>query len=371
MRAGAALAVTAAVLLLGCSPGSPGTDAPSAPAASRTSDPAATVRPSADEAVSRVEDLLEAYRGTYPGAIVLVRVGDEIRSVSGGRAAVGGEDQITERHRFPIGSVSKTMVAAAVLQLVADGELQLTDSVERWLPGVVPRGDRITVEHLLAHRSGLYNYTESPEFEWTPGWTPRDILRLATTEPPVHAPDTESSYSNTNYIVLGLIVERVTGQRLEAVLQQRVFTPAGMVDTSLEAARVADPPRVRGYEGRRDVTPDDLSFAWAAGGVVSSARDLDAFFQALTSGELLGAAVFHDMTRPRGELRNGGNAEYGLGLGHRNLRCVAVVGHGGALPGFLTEAWTTDDGELSVVAMVTDHGSYTVLDGLVTAAFCG
>lgn len=326
---------------------------------------------SADEAAARVEDLLEAYRGTYPGAVVLVRVGGDTRIVSDGRAVVGGEDRITDRHRFPIGSVTKTMVATVVLQLAADGELQLTDSVERWLPGVVPRGDRITVEQLLAHRSGLYNYTDSPEFEWTPGWTPRDILRLATTEPPVHPPDTESSYSNTNYIVLGLIAERVTGQPLETLLQERVFTPAGMSDTSLEPTRVADPPRAHGYEGQRDVTPDDLSPAWAAGGVVSSARDLDAFLHALTSGELLDADAFQDMTRPRGELRNQGNAEYGLGMGHRHMRCVAVVGHGGALPGYLTQAWTTDDGERSVVAMVTDLGSSTVLDGLLTAAFCG
>lgn len=362
-----------ALLLVGCSQGSPSTDVSDAPpsAASRSSDAPATGALSADDAATKVEQLLEAYRGTYPGAVVLVRVGDEVRVLSGGQAVVGEQEEITERHRFPVGSVTKTMVATAVLQLVSDGELRLTDSVERWLPGMVPRGHRISVEQLLAHRSGLYNYTDSNRLKLAPGWQPREVLRLATTKPPVHKPGTESSYSNTNYIVLGLIAERVTHQRLENVLQQRIFTPAGMRDTSLETARVTDPPRVHGYEGRRDVTPDDLSAAWAAGGVVSSARDLDAFLQALTSGKFLDAGAFQDMNRPRGELRNGGNAEYGLGLGHRNLRCAPVIGHGGALPGFLTEAWTTHDGERSVVAMVSDPGSYTVLDGLLTAAFCG
>ncbi|WP_210441300.1 serine hydrolase domain-containing protein [Nocardioides xinjiangensis] len=371
MRRLAAFTCVLALSLGGCSEGSPVTADPTPSVGPESSRTAATEGPNADETADEIEYLLEAYRGTYPGAVVLVRVGDETRVVSGGHAVVGEPGAVTARHRFPVGSVTKTMVATAVIQLVQEGKLSLSDSVRSWLPGMVPRGDRISVEQLLAHRSGLYNFTDSPRFEWTPGWDPPELLRLATTEAPVHAPGTQSSYSNTNYIVLGLIVERVTGNRLEEVLQERIFAPSDMRDTSLAKARVTDPPRAHGYEGRRDVTHDDLSFAWAAGGVVSSARDLDAFLSGLTSGELLDAEAFEDMARPRGELRNGGNVEYGLGLGRRHVRCATVIGHGGAVPGFLTEAWTSENGERAVVAMVSDAGSYTVLDGLLTTALCG
>jgi len=371
MRRLAACAFVLALAVGGCSNGSPVTADPTASVTPESSETAATEGPDAGETADKVEDLLDAYRGTYPGAVVLVRVGDETRVVSGGHAVVGEPGPVTARHRFPVASVTKTMVATAVLQLVQEGKLSLSDSVESWLPGMVPRGDRISVEQLLAHRSGLYNYTDSSSSDWTPGWDPPEILRLATSEAAVHAPDTQSSYSNTNYIVLGLVVERVTGKRLEEVLQERIFAPSGMSDTSLAKARVTDPPRVHGYAGRRDVTHDDLSSAWAAGGVVSSARDLDAFLSGLTSGKLLDTEAFEDMARPRGELRNRGNLEYGLGLGRRHVRCATVVGHGGAIPGFLTEAWSSEDGERAVVAMVSDEGSYTVLDGLLTTALCG
>ena len=302
MRRCAALATILILSLTGCSRGSErtaGSGASPVPAPSATATTATADGPSTNEAAQKVDELLDAYRGTYPGAVVLIRVDDETRVVSGGHAVRGEPGTITERHRFPISSVTKTMVAAAVLQLVEEGKLNLNDSVEDWLPGLVPRGDRITIEQLLAHRSGLYNYTDSPRlntdstrFELTPGWKPLAILRLATNEAPVHAPDTQSSYSNTNYIVLGLIVERITGKPLDKVLQQRIFAPAGMNDTSLATARVTDPPRVHGYAGQQDVTHDDLTLAWAAGGVVSSARDLDAFLRGLTSGQLLDAEAF-------------------------------------------------------------------------------
>src|SRR5829696_3112558 len=131
MRPWAALAIAAVVLLLGCSQGSPETEDPTAPVsvAPGRGDAAAAENPSADEAATTVEDLLGVFRGAYPGAVV--RVGNETRVVSGGRAVIGEQGRITERHRFPVGSVTKTMVATAVLQLVEEGDLSLTDSVER------------------------------------------------------------------------------------------------------------------------------------------------------------------------------------------------------------------------------------------------
>lgn len=373
MRRWAALAVALGVLLTSCSDDQPRpADSSAAPSKSPDAvDDATTDVSAADAAADAVEERLEIFRGIYPGAVVLLRVGDETRFVTAGHADLGKRTRITERHRFQIASVTKTMVATIVLQLVEDDELELADSVDSWLPGQVPGGDRITVEQLLSHRSGLYDFTDSPRFRWINRWGPVDIVRLATTEEPVSAPDTQSSYSNTNYVLLGLLIERITGKDLAEVMQKQIFAPVGMTDTSADTARVTDPPLVRGYDGRRDVTLDDLSSVLAAGGVVSSARDLDAFFDALTGGRLLTSATFHDMARPRGRLVNRQDSEYGLGLGRGETRCNIVVGHGGGLPGFLTEALITEDGERSVVVMVNDAGSELPLDGLVDTALCG
>ena len=372
-RTTAALMVALATLLTACSddPARPAKPGGSSATSAEAVEPATTDSSAADGAADAVEEILEAYRGIYPGALVLLRVGDETRFLAGGRSELRTGDRITERHRFQIGSVTKTLVATVALQLVEDDELQLSDSVERWLPGLVPNGHRITVEHLLSHRSGLYNFTDSPRFEWTQEWIPNDLLALATTESPVHAPGTHSSYSNTNYVLLGLMVERVTGRHLATVVQQRVFDVAEMSDSSMTPGRVTESPRVHGYDGRRDVTLDDLSSIYGAGDAVSSARDLDAFVQALTAGRLLDATTFVQMTRSRGGLANRNNTDYGLGIARRNIRCAEVVGHGGGVPGFVTEAWATEDGERSVIAMVSDEGSGTVLDPVLVAALCG
>ncbi len=119
---------------------------------------------------------------------------------------------------------------------------------------MVPGGDQITLEQLLAHRSGLFNYFESDRFRWRAHWRPVELVRLATQERPESEPDEQSSYSNTNYVLLGLVVEQVTGQPLEEVLEERVFDPARMSDTSMSPERVTDPPVVRGYQGGRVAT---------------------------------------------------------------------------------------------------------------------
>ena len=166
------------------------------------------------------------------------------------------------------------------------------------------------------------------------------MVRLATDERPLFAPGEQSSYSNSNYVLLGLIVEELTGQRLDQVLQKRVFDPAGMGDTSMSPGRVAEAPLVRGYQGRRDVTFEDMSMGWGAGAVVSSARDVDRFLHALTTGFLLNAASVEDMRTWRGDLVNLGGVAYGLGLGEADpsLRRGDGRALGRAAAGFATEA---------------------------------
>jgi len=129
--------------------------------------------------------------------------------------------------RFRIGSITKTFVSTVVLQLVAERQSSLADSVQRWLPGIVPNDSDITVRQLLNHTSGLFDFTEDPRllapYATDPGhfWPPQGLVGLATSHPPLFAPGTNWSYSNTNYIVLGLVIESVTHHPASAEVQRR------------------------------------------------------------------------------------------------------------------------------------------------------
>src|SRR5262245_50277019 len=160
-----------------------------------------------------------------PGAILLVRDGDRTVRLTSGSARLAPRVRMEPNDRFRAGSITKSFVSTVVLELVGEGKLALSDTVERRLPGLVPNGDHITVRQLLNHTSGLYNYTDDPDLlraltnlSSDRVFKPEELLAMATSHPPLFKPGARWSYSNTNYIVLGLIVEAVTGKPLEQEL---------------------------------------------------------------------------------------------------------------------------------------------------------
>jgi D-alanyl-D-alanine carboxypeptidase len=258
------------------------------------------------------------------------------------------------------------MVATVVMQLVESGRLRLSDTVDRWLPGLVPGGGRISIDQLLSHRSGLpeyYAYVDTHR-----SYEPRQLVRIAMTRGK-RSPIGSYMYANTNYIVLGLIIEKVTGQPLGRELQRRVFHPAGMGSTSF-APHLGGRPDIRGYTRTTDVTIADLSSAWAAGGVVSSARDLDAFLTALLHGELVAPRTVSDMTTPRGTASNAGDPSYGLGLASPPARCGTWLGHGGRIRGYTTDMWALEGAARSVVVMINDEAGTDAAPDIAEAALC-
>src|SRR6266566_2076133 len=152
-----------------------------------------------------------------PGAIVLVRRGDQTLRMTAGRANLETKTPMRATDRFRIGSVTKSFVATVALQLVGERKLALGDTVERWLPGLVPNGKAITVRELLNHTSGLFDLTNDEGFIarilWKPTevWTPRRLVRIATAHQPLFAPGPRWSYSNTGYLLLGLVIEAASG----------------------------------------------------------------------------------------------------------------------------------------------------------------
>jgi D-alanyl-D-alanine carboxypeptidase len=268
------------------------------------------------------------------GAIVLVRVGDQTRTFASGMADVRHRRRMRPDDRFPIESITKTMVATTVLQLVAAGKLNLDDTVEDVVPGLLPQGHRITIRNLLSHRSGLYD----PGVEDLPPlsrMTDDSFIEAAAAHPLEFPPGTSSSYSNVGYEVLARVVERLTGRPLAEAMADTVFGPAGMSDTKLLGS-----PTVQGYRDSKAVADPYLRFVSAAGGVVSTVGDIDRFYTALWHGDLLDQQFVATMTKPVSVVAN---AEYGLGVWFDGESCGTAIGHRGQGPGFSTEAWTLPD----------------------------
>ena len=251
-------------------------------------------------------------------------------------------------------------MATVALQLVAEGKLSLSDSVERWLPGLLSYGARVTVRQLLNHTSGVPDYVQAPFTELYSGnrfrsWRPRELVGLVASEPPDFPPGSEWSYSNTGYVLAGMIIERVTGRDLGRELERRIFRPLGLRETYFP---VDFPfllwPHPSGYsldfddagmpiEGRLlDFTVYNPSLAWAAGNIDSDMDDIARFYRALLGGRLLPRAQLAEM-KTLSEIVPG-VASYGLGLFVFETSCGAIWGHGGSIPGFGNEFFSSEDG---------------------------
>ncbi|MFB0629359.1 serine hydrolase domain-containing protein [Streptomyces sp. AB3(2024)] len=242
-----------------------------------------------------------------------------------------------------IGSVTKTFTVTGVLQLVDRGEVGLDEPISAYVDGV-PGGEHITVRQLAGMRSGLNDYTEDPEFldalraDPHRAFTPREVLGYAFAHPPNFAPDAKWQYSNTNTVLLGLLVEKVSGQPLAGYLREHVLDPVKLSATALPSGSEFPEPHARGYTdfspggAVTDATDWNPSWGWAAGAMTSDLEDLRAWVPALVGGKLLDPATQAQRMR----LRPTGvpDVSYGLGIAEFS----GWVGHNGELPGYETIA---------------------------------
>ncbi|WP_271216871.1 serine hydrolase domain-containing protein [Streptosporangium carneum] len=312
----------------------------------------------------------------------LARVSDGGRTWSG---AVGVRDvkrggQPSPSGHFRIGSVTKTFVATVVLQLVDEGKVRLDDPVDRHLPGLVPGGERITVRQLLNHTSHLYDYMSEPGYS-TNRWRgdarfrsfqPRELLEVAFAK---KLPDDGRwHYSNTNYVVLGLLVEKLTGRAYGEEVARRVLRPLGLRHTVVPGDRAGVPsPHAKGYEPMPDLvdaTRMNPSLDWAAGEMISTTADLERFMSALLNGRLTSAASLRAM---RTTVETGAGFGYGLGLQAYTLPCGTVWGHSGELIGYQTFAFRADSGKALTMSInpSTRNPSTQEIMGIAVKVFCG
>ncbi len=241
---------------------------------------------------------------------------------------------------FRVGSISKVFTSALTLSLVEDGLVDLDQPAADYITRIaVPEG--VSVRHLLGHRSGISNYTNEEFFEQTGAddgriWTPEEVFAVIADEPAEFEPGADFSYSNTNYILLGTLIEEVTGEAYHDALRARILEPAAMTDTYVDGvekgAEVADAYSGFFTESPALITADYTAVAtgaWSAGALVSTPADLHLFFTALFDGELISDELLEEMTAaPEG---------YGLGI-EVNPRELGdgLYGHGGSIMGFNT-----------------------------------
>ncbi|MCF3148384.1 serine hydrolase domain-containing protein [Streptomyces platensis] len=309
-----------------------------------------------------------------PGAIAEVRDESGVWRGASGVADLADGRRARAADRFRAGSVTKTFVATVVLQLVAQGEVGLDDAIGNYLPGLVPDGtddSHVTVRQLLDHTSGLPNYTDVLRKRPDPiralqysTYTPHELVGIAVKEPRPFNPGKSWAYSNTNYVVLGLLIERVTGNTLGHEITRRIVRPLQLNGTSVPTSPHLSGPHLKGYE-RLDgatATPTDLTdFSatafWGPGNMISTTSDLNRFYSALTGGKLLAPHLLREMRDMKPTDRAG--RSYGLGLEANANFCGErerpAWGHSGSVPGYNTFGFTSSDGKRQItLSMNTD-----------------
>jgi D-alanyl-D-alanine carboxypeptidase len=288
--------------------------------------------------------------------------------VASGIAELMSETPLTVEHRLRIGSVTKTMTAALLLRLQEDGLVDLDAPISDYVDTPVLNADAISVRQLLNHTSGIANYLNYPDFfaiaDGDRIWEPEELVQMAVDLGPLFDPGQGWEYSNTNYIIAGLIAEAVTGQTFGQAVRTTILEPVGLEETYFDGEETVEGELAHGY------TPDeDLTFshhptaAWAAGAMVTSVGDLATWADALFRGPLLTDASKQQLL----DAVATGNPDlpfYGLGVEMPALDVGAVIGHGGLFPGYTTAMGLRTDSDDVVVGISNTYGYYYQWDAV-------
>lgn len=302
--------------------------------------------------------------GFIPGAVLVVQIpGYEPWEGASGIADRKSGTPMTPDTRVRIASISKVFTAIVVLQLVEEGRIDIDAPMTQWLPDLVPNGQQITVRNLLNHTTGLYDYVEDRDFinrgYQNPErvWAPYEMVEYAVQYPPAFAPGTPGAwdYSSTNYVILGMIVEQVTGNTLAREMRTRIFEPLNLAHTYFAPDEAVQGPQARGYRHQVDQTDVAMSIAFGTANMVSTVGDLRKFGQAIQNGTLLRPEtmeLLYTFEYGHGQY-NMPELAYGSGImRHRfvvgpddkgqpfSAEETTVVGHIGGFGGFRAALWT-------------------------------
>jgi CubicO group peptidase (beta-lactamase class C family) len=285
----------------------------------------------------------------FSGSVLVAQKGKVIYEKAFGFANREWSIPNTIQSRFRVGSITKQFTAAAILQLVDQGKLSLDDKLTKFFPGF-PHGDSVTVHMLLNHSSGISDYTSMPNFRSLErlSYSRDSVVSLFRDRPYDFQQGTKWSYSNSGYFLLGLIIEKVSGQTYHGYLQQNLFARAGMVNSMVDKTDTIIPNRAFGYQrvpgGWKTATFTSMEFPFSAGAVLSTIEDMHAWNKALFGGKIMSPSMFSKMTTPYLN-------HYGYGIYIDTIQGKKLVRHNGGINGYLNHSVYFPDDDVYIVVL--------------------
>ena len=334
-------------------PASQAPDAPDPSAQTPASQPAASCDPAE---TARLQTVLDRAHGAKSNAVVAVKTACGTRFFSSGPSKVGAKTL----HR--IGSVTKTYTAGVILTLAREGALSIDDKVSRWVAGV-PSGDVITLRDLLRHTSGLFDYTTDTEFfqaaTATRKWMPAELLAYSTRHALVFTPGSKHEYSNTNFVLLGMIAELAGKADIVSLYQSLIFVPNGLKETFL------------GNQGDDETTGADPSWAWTAGAMLATPEDVLRWIELVGSGAFYDPATEKQLLTPFPSGQDGMTVGLGIFLYDASITGGGglAIDHGGYYPPYQTDAAYFPEKHASIVSILDTDYPTESMDMLMAAVW--
>jgi D-alanyl-D-alanine carboxypeptidase len=313
---------------------------------------------------ARIDSLVLGYKDrthTPAVSVAVLRGADTLVMKGYGMASLTPLAQATPSTVYRIGSITKQFTSAGIMRLIERGKLTLDDPMSKFLPDVPLHGHVVTIRQLLNHTSGIHSYTSVREWQgsWEDDLTPRQIVAFVDKDTFDFAPGTQWLYNNTGYVLLGMVIEKITGDTYAAFLQREFVAPLGLKQTSYCPSRPTDPSFAAGYSSRtgnpRPAAFLSMTHPFAAGALCSTVRDLVVWQRALAGGRVVNAKSYALMTTAD-TLNNGKRLSYGFGLVPGQLGTHRSIGHGGGINGFTTASIFFPDDSVNVVVFTNSDG---------------
>lgn len=320
---------------------------------------ASAQKPAAPSLNSKLDKLLyEAFKANGPGATVLVaRNGTVLYRKAVGLADLERNVPMKPEMVFRIGSITKQFTAVAILQLMEQGKLGLQDELTKYISDYPVKGRKITIEQLLNHSSGIRSYTDMENFDeamQAVDKTPAQLMEVFKNEPFDFEPGTQWHYNNSGYVLLGMIIEKITGKTYGEYIESTLLKPLGMQTSLYGSNTKLIPNRATGYDpaknGVQVASYLSMTLPYAAGSLMSTIDDLYKWNRALRSGKLLKPATL-EKAYSGFVLPNGHDTHYGYGWFLGELGGQKVIHHSGGINGYLSDALYIPESDLYVVAL--------------------
>lgn len=309
-----------------------------------------------NESVTRMEQIIQAYvPAKFMGSVLVAQDGKILLDKAYGFANLEWEVPNTPTTKFRLGSITKQFTAASILLLEERGKLKVEDPVKKYMPDAPAAWDKITIFHVLTHTSGIPSLTSFPDFESheAQAMTPEKLVEWFRDKPLEFEPGTKWNYSNSGYILLGYLIEKISGQTYSDFVQQNIFTPLGMKDSGYDSNSAIIAHRAAGYtpgkSGPVNAGFVHMSIPFSAGALYSTTEDLLRWEQGLFGGKVLSAASLAKMTTPFKQ-------DYAFGLGVSTQNGHKMIAHDGGIQGFNTSLAYFPDDKLVVAVLANLNG---------------